>query len=62
MRDLEPADIDKLIAVKGMIIRTSTVIPELEEGLCLTTFLITNSSLLCLFGLPVKRRSCQKQR
>ncbi len=46
MRDLEPLgtpfyyllltlcfkDIDKLISIRGMIIRTSSIIPELEEG------------------------------
>jgi DNA replicative helicase MCM subunit Mcm2 (Cdc46/Mcm family) len=32
MRDLEPQDIDKMIAIRGMIIRASGIIPELDEG------------------------------
>lgn len=32
MRDLNPTDLDKLIAVKGMITRTGAVLPDLKEG------------------------------
>lgn len=33
IRDLNPADIDKLICVEGMVTRTSNVIPDLRcEG------------------------------
>eukprot|EP01135_Chromosphaera_perkinsii_P002242 Nk52_evm28s221 gene=Nk52_evmTU28s221 len=32
MRDLNPEDIDKLISIKGMVIRTSALIPELKSG------------------------------
>jgi DNA replication licensing factor MCM4 len=32
MRDLDPADIDKLIAVKGLVIRATPVIPDMKEA------------------------------
>lgn len=32
MRDLDPEDIDKLITIRGMITRTSSVIPDLKKG------------------------------
>ena len=32
MRDLDPDDIDTLVAIKGMVIRTSEVIPEMQRG------------------------------
>ena len=32
MRDLDPADMDKLISVKGLVIRASTVIPDMKEA------------------------------
>jgi DNA replication licensing factor MCM4 len=33
MRDLDPEDIDQLITVSGMVIRTSNLIPEMREAL-----------------------------
>jgi hypothetical protein len=38
MRDLDPEDIDTLVSLKGMIIRTSSIIPEVKEGLSLSLF------------------------
>ncbi|KAI5308226.1 hypothetical protein KEM55_006243, partial [Ascosphaera atra] len=32
MRDLDPADMDKLIAVKGLVIRTTPIIPDMKEA------------------------------
>lgn len=32
MRLLDPADIDTLVSIKGMVIRTSEVIPEMKRG------------------------------
>eukprot|EP00040_Diaphanoeca_grandis_P003779 m.25877 g.25877 ORF g.25877 m.25877 type:complete len:850 (+) comp15196_c0_seq1:211-2760(+) len=32
MRDLNPEDIDQLISIKGMVIRTSGIIPDMKEG------------------------------
>ncbi|KAK4948756.1 MCM DNA helicase complex subunit [Elasticomyces elasticus] len=32
MRDLDPADIDKLISVKGLVIRATPVIPDMKEA------------------------------
>ncbi|KAK8886288.1 DNA replication licensing factor, mcm4 component [Tritrichomonas musculus] len=32
IRDLQPADIDKLVSVRGMVTRTSSVIPDLTEA------------------------------
>ncbi|KAI9833099.1 MAG: hypothetical protein M1826_000466 [Phylliscum demangeonii] len=32
LRDLNPADMDKMIAVKGLVIRTTPIIPDMKEG------------------------------
>ena len=32
MRDLDPNDIDKLISIKGLVIRTTPVIPDMKEA------------------------------
>ncbi|KAH7426637.1 hypothetical protein KP509_10G009500 [Ceratopteris richardii] len=32
MRDLNPSDIEKMVSVKGMIIRCSSIIPEIKES------------------------------
>ncbi|CAI2384395.1 unnamed protein product [Moneuplotes crassus] len=32
LRHLEPEDIDKLISVRGIVIRTSDIVPEMKEG------------------------------
>ncbi|KAJ2081415.1 MCM DNA helicase complex subunit [Coemansia sp. RSA 988] len=32
MRDLNPGDMDKLVSVRGMLIRTSAVIPDMKRG------------------------------
>ncbi|OXV10006.1 hypothetical protein Egran_02230 [Elaphomyces granulatus] len=32
MRDLDPADMDKLISVKGLVIRTTPIIPDMKEA------------------------------
>ncbi|KAL1976362.1 hypothetical protein VTN31DRAFT_2644 [Thermomyces dupontii] len=32
MRDLDPADMDKLISIKGLVIRTTPVIPDMREA------------------------------
>ncbi|PVU95874.1 hypothetical protein BB561_001547 [Smittium simulii] len=33
MRSLDPEDIDKLVSIKGMLIRSSPIIPDMEQGL-----------------------------
>ena len=32
MRELDPADIDKLVSIKGLVIRTTPVIPDMKEA------------------------------
>lgn len=32
MRDLEPSHIDKLVSIRGIVIRNSDVIPEMKEA------------------------------
>ena len=32
MRNLNPSDMDKLVSIKGMIIRTSNVIPDIQRA------------------------------
>jgi DNA replication licensing factor MCM4 len=33
MRTLNPTDIDQLITISGMVIRSSNIIPEMTEGM-----------------------------
>lgn len=33
MRDLNPADIDKVISVKGLVIRVTPIIPDMNKGI-----------------------------
>ncbi len=33
MRDLGPADIDRLVSIRGIVIRTSDIVPEMHEAL-----------------------------
>jgi len=39
MRHLDPENIDHLVSVSGMVIRTSNVIPDLKMGMCCLTAL-----------------------
>ena len=32
MRDLDPSDIDKMISIKGLIIRVSNIVPDMRVG------------------------------
>lgn len=32
LRDLDPSHIDKLVSVKGIVIRNSDIIPEMKEA------------------------------
>ncbi|GAB1218531.1 hypothetical protein ATERTT37_007790 [Aspergillus terreus] len=32
MRELDPADMDKLVAIKGLVIRTTPIIPDMKEA------------------------------
>lgn len=32
MRDLDPADMDKLISIKGLVIRSTSIIPDMKEA------------------------------
>ncbi len=32
MRDLNPSDVDKLVSIRGLVTRTSHIIPDLKEG------------------------------
>jgi len=32
LRDLNPGDMDKLISIKGLVIRTTPIIPDMKEG------------------------------
>lgn len=32
MRDLNPSDTDKLVAIKGLVIRATPIIPDMSEG------------------------------
>ncbi|KAJ5087870.1 hypothetical protein N7456_011486 [Penicillium angulare] len=45
MRDLDPADMDKLVSIKGLVIRATPVIPDMKEA-----FFRCNT---CSFGVQV---------
>jgi len=32
LRDLNPGDMDKLVSIKGLVIRTTPVIPDMKDG------------------------------
>lgn len=32
LRDLNPADMDKLVSIKGLVIRTTPIIPDMKDG------------------------------
>lgn len=36
LRDLNPSDMDKLVSIKGLVIRTTPVIPDMKDGKCIT--------------------------
>lgn len=44
MRDLDPSDIDKLVSIKGLVIRTTPVIPDMKEAFFKCT--VCNHSVL----------------
>ncbi|KAK5956967.1 MCM DNA helicase complex subunit [Knufia fluminis] len=44
MRDLDPSDMDKLVSVKGLVIRTTPVIPDMKEAFFKCT--VCNHALL----------------
>lgn len=56
MRDLGPADIDKLVTIKGLIIRATPIIPDMKTGQQLFYLVLAHadvaSSLLSLPRLP----------
>ncbi len=45
MRMLNPADIDQLITVCGMVIRTSSLMPEMREGEYRLTLILVHNNL-----------------
>jgi len=59
LRDLNPGDMDKLVSVKGLVIRTTPIIPDMKDGKCsmATSFktLLTLLSILPLLGLQSYR-------
>ncbi|KAJ5132032.1 hypothetical protein N7448_006190, partial [Penicillium atrosanguineum] len=45
MRDLDPADMDKLVSIKGLVIRTTPIIPDMKEAFFRCS--------VCSFGVQV---------
>jgi DNA replication licensing factor MCM4 len=39
LRELNPGDMDKLVSVKGLVIRTTPIIPDMKDGECLPQFI-----------------------
>ena len=61
IRDLGPDDIDKLISISGIVIRTSEVVPEMKEAVfrCTVCYKIEHSGLnRGMITEPVECRSC----
>ena len=64
IRDLGPDDIDKLISISGIVIRTSEVVPEMKEAVfkCTVCFKIEHSGLnRGMITEPVECRSCHSK-
>ena len=36
LRDLNPGDMDKLVSIKGLVIRTTPIIPDMKEGMSIS--------------------------
>ena len=64
IRDLGPDDIDKLISISGIVIRTSEVVPEMKEAVfrCTVCYKIEHSGLnRGMITEPVECRSCHSK-
>lgn len=48
IRDLDPSNIDKLVTIKGIVIRNSDIIPEMKEACfkCFKCGLTVNASII----------------
>lgn len=65
LRDLNPEDIDKLVRIKGLIIRTSPVIPDIKQGFFRCTMCDTKREVAVDRGRieePVRCDVCQGAR
>ena len=55
LRELNPGDMDKLVSVKGLVIRTTPIIPDMKDGKMASSLVLTFftklSSLLPLLSL-----------
>ena len=66
MRDLDPTDMDKLVSVKGLVIRTTPVIPDMKEAFFKCT-VCNHATLVSIdrgkIAEPVKcpRQACQSK-
>lgn len=56
LRELNPGDMDKLVSVKGLVIRTTPIIPDMKDGKCFVLLLrrtcIDLPSFLQVLRLP----------
>ena len=63
MRNLGPSDLDHLVSIKGMIIRSSNIVPELKEAFFECTNCYQNERVALRNGLikePSKCKVCNK--
>ena len=61
MRNLNPSDMDKLVSIKGMIIRLSPIIPDLQVGFFLCNACSSSESVEINDGRirePIECKSC----
>lgn len=61
MRDLDPADLDRLVSIKGLVIRTTPVIPDMKEAFFKCT--VCNQSVLVAIdrGKIAEPTECPRQ-
>lgn len=60
MRDLDPIDIDNLISIRGMIIRCSSIIPDLTTGYFRCTNCGNGQEVAIDRGRIVEPTQCEK--
>ncbi|EGG16546.1 MCM family protein [Cavenderia fasciculata] len=61
MRELNPTDINQLISIRGLIIRTSSVIPDLREALFQCTVCNTEARSELVKGKIIEPAACPNQ-
>jgi len=59
MRELDPADLDKLVSIKGLVTRVTGVTPDMREGRFLITYSAHAKIVGSLLSMLYLRAACQ---